>query len=197
VIPLDEVAVDDLLVVGPGEVVPIDQLPLRQQEALVTEALGECFGMWNQRVEKAFVAAAGLAPHDQLAAILHAAIDSFAELRSSVHACVETYAPALRSEELRERMAAGYATVRESAVQRATKAMHEGGMRVPDNLARSLGDPTRLAIHVRRLAVGPARVTDLVEASGLAQSTVSKHLACLRECGLVARDPVGALRCFG
>ena len=104
------------------------------KEALVTEALGECFGMWNQRVEKAFTAAAGLAPRDQLAAILDAAIDSFAELRSSVHACVETYAPALRSEELRERMAAGYATVRESAVQLATKAMHEGGMPVPDNL---------------------------------------------------------------
>ena len=88
------------------------------KEALVTEALGECFGMWNQRVETAF-----------------AAIDSFADLRSSVHACIETYAPALRSEELRERMAAGYATVRESAVQLATKAMQDEGMPVPDNLA--------------------------------------------------------------
>ena len=105
------------------------------KEALVTEALGECFGLWNQRVETAFVAAAGLPPHHQLAAILHAAIDSFDEVRSSVHACVETYAPALRSEELRERMAAGYATVRESAVQLATKAMQDGGMPVPENLA--------------------------------------------------------------
>lgn len=105
------------------------------KEALVTEALGECFGMWNERVETAFVAAAGLAPHDQLAAILHAAIDSFTEVQSSIHACVETYAPALRSEELRERMAAGYATVRESAVQLAAKAMNEGGLPVPDNLA--------------------------------------------------------------
>jgi DNA-binding transcriptional ArsR family regulator len=57
-------------------------------------------------------------------------------------------------------------------------------------LFRSLGDPTRLAI-VRRLAAGPARVVDLVEAVGLAQSTVSKHLACLRDCGLVESDPVG------
>ena len=105
------------------------------KEALVTEALGECFGLWNQRVETAFVGAAGLPPRDQLAAILHAAIDSFDEVRSSVHACVETYAPALRSDELRERMAAGYATVRESAVQLATKAMQESGMPVPDNLA--------------------------------------------------------------
>jgi ArsR family transcriptional regulator, cadmium/lead-responsive transcriptional repressor len=62
-------------------------------------------------------------------------------------------------------------------------------------LFRSLGDPTRLAI-VRRLAVGPARVTDLVEAVGLAQSTVSKHLACLRDCGLVDSDPVGRASLF-
>jgi ArsR family transcriptional regulator, cadmium/lead-responsive transcriptional repressor len=62
-------------------------------------------------------------------------------------------------------------------------------------LFRSLGDPTRLAI-VRRLAAGPARVVDLVEAVGLAQSTVSKHLACLRDCGLVASDPVGRASLF-
>lgn len=52
-------------------------------------------------------------------------------------------------------------------------------------LFRSLGDPARLAI-VRRLAEGEARVVDLTRALGLAQSTVSKHVACLRDCGLVA-----------
>jgi DNA-binding transcriptional ArsR family regulator len=57
-------------------------------------------------------------------------------------------------------------------------------------LFRSLGDPARLAI-VRRLAGGPARVVDLTGELGLAQSTVSKHLACLRDCGLVAVRPVG------
>jgi DNA-binding transcriptional ArsR family regulator len=62
-------------------------------------------------------------------------------------------------------------------------------------LFRSLGDPTRLAI-VRRLAAGPARVVELVQAVGLAQSTVSKHLACLRECGLVASEPVGRASLF-
>lgn len=62
-------------------------------------------------------------------------------------------------------------------------------------LFRSLGDPTRLAI-VRRLAAGPARVVDLVEVVGLAQSTVSKHLACLRDCGVVASDAVGRTSLF-
>lgn len=52
-------------------------------------------------------------------------------------------------------------------------------------LFHSLSDPTRLAI-VGRLAAGEARVRDLVEQTGLAQSTISAHVACLRECGLVA-----------
>lgn len=51
-------------------------------------------------------------------------------------------------------------------------------------LFRGLADPVRLAI-VCRLAGGEVRVVDLVRGLGLAQSTVSAHLACLRECGLV------------
>ena len=38
---------------------------------------------------------------------------------------------------------------------------------------------------MRRLASEPARVVDLTADLGLAQSTVSGHLACLRDCGLV------------
>jgi len=51
-------------------------------------------------------------------------------------------------------------------------------------LFHGLSDLTRLAL-VRRLARGEARVVDLVVELGLAQSTVSSHLACLRGCGLV------------
>jgi DNA-binding transcriptional ArsR family regulator len=51
-------------------------------------------------------------------------------------------------------------------------------------LFRSLADPARLAI-VRHLALGEHRVVDLTAHLGLAQSTVSGHLACLRDCGLV------------
>lgn len=57
-------------------------------------------------------------------------------------------------------------------------------------LFRSLGDPTRLAILVR-LSASEARVVDLTSALDLAQSTVSAHLACLRECGLVEWRPEG------
>jgi DNA-binding transcriptional ArsR family regulator len=39
-------------------------------------------------------------------------------------------------------------------------------------------------------------VTDLVSSLGLAQSTVSKHLACLRDCGLVTSEPAGRASVF-
>ena len=57
-------------------------------------------------------------------------------------------------------------------------------------LFRSLGDPTRLRL-VLCLLEGEQRVVDLVAAVGLAQSTVSAHLACLRGCGLLDMRPVG------
>src|SRR3954452_14107772 len=55
---------------------------------------------------------------------------------------------------------------------------------------RSLGDPARLAM-LRHLAHGGHRVVDLTAHLGLAQSTVSAHLACLRDCGLVTSRPQG------
>jgi DNA-binding transcriptional ArsR family regulator len=57
-------------------------------------------------------------------------------------------------------------------------------------LFRGLADPTRLAI-LRRLTDGEARVVDLTAHLGLAQSTVSAHLACLRDCGLIVGRPQG------
>ena len=57
-------------------------------------------------------------------------------------------------------------------------------------LFRSLADPTRLAI-IRRLVAGEARVVDLTNELELPQSTVSSHLACLRDCDLVAGRTAG------
>ena len=62
-------------------------------------------------------------------------------------------------------------------------------------LFRSLGDPARLAI-LRHLALGEHRVVDLTAHLGLAQSTVSAHLACLRDCGLVTSRPQGRASVF-
>lgn len=57
-------------------------------------------------------------------------------------------------------------------------------------LFHGFSEPSRLAI-VRHLALGEHRVVDLTDHLGLAQSTVSKHLACLKDCGLVTSRPEG------
>lgn len=62
-------------------------------------------------------------------------------------------------------------------------------------LFHGFSDASRLAI-VRHLALGEHRVVDLTEHLGLAQSTVSKHLACLRDCGLVQSRPQGRASMF-
>ncbi|MGW6130642.1 ArsR/SmtB family transcription factor [Cellulomonas sp. NPDC055163] len=62
-------------------------------------------------------------------------------------------------------------------------------------LFHGFSDPSRLTI-LRHLALGEHRVVDLTEHLGLAQSTVSKHLACLRDCGLVTSRPHGRASVF-
>ncbi len=57
-------------------------------------------------------------------------------------------------------------------------------------LFRGLGDPTRLRLLLELLE-GERRVVDLVATVGLAQSTVSAHLACLKGCGLLEVRPQG------
>lgn len=57
-------------------------------------------------------------------------------------------------------------------------------------LFRGFADGSRLAI-LAELAGGERRVTDIVEATGLRQPNVSAHLACLWDCGLVARERRG------
>lgn len=62
-------------------------------------------------------------------------------------------------------------------------------------LFHGLADPTRLLI-LRHLYTGEHRVKDLTEHLGLAQSTVSAHLSCLRDCGLVVSRPQGRASMF-
>lgn len=78
----------------------------------------------------------------------------------------------------------------------AVESAPDGGdLQVAAALFHSLSDPSRLAI-LQHLIFGEHRVRDLTEHLGLAQSTVSAHLACLRECGLVASRPQGRASVF-
>ena len=62
-------------------------------------------------------------------------------------------------------------------------------------LFHGLADPTRLMI-LAHLRTGEHKVKDLTEHLGLAQSTVSAHLSCLRDCGLVTSRAVGRSSMF-
>jgi len=73
--------------------------------------------------------------------------------------------------------------------------LESAGLAPAASLFHSLADPTRLTI-LRHLALGEHRVVELTAHLGLAQSTVSKHLACLRDCGLVDSRPVGRASLF-
>lgn len=57
-------------------------------------------------------------------------------------------------------------------------------------LFRGFADPTRLTI-LMTLLEGERRVVDLVREIGCSQANVSAHLACLKDCGLVADRPEG------
>ncbi|AXC50508.1 transcriptional regulator [Paracoccus suum] len=55
-----------------------------------------------------------------------------------------------------------------------------------DNLFRSLSDPTRRAIFERLCLGGEQNVLALTDFAGISQPAVSKHLAILKQAGLVS-----------
>jgi DNA-binding transcriptional ArsR family regulator len=55
---------------------------------------------------------------------------------------------------------------------------------------RGFADPSRLSI-LDSLRGGPLSVSEIVSVTGLSQSNVSNHLACLRDCGLVLFEQQG------
>ena len=57
-------------------------------------------------------------------------------------------------------------------------------------LFRGFSDPSRLSI-LDALRQGTRTVGDIVKATNLSQSNASNHLACLRDCGLVASEQEG------
>lgn len=83
-------------------------------------------------------------------------------------------------------------TMKESTSDGAIEA---GGLLSAAALFHGFSDPSRLAI-LRHLALGEHRVVDLTAHLALAQSTVSKHLSCLKECGLVTSRAEGRASLF-
>ncbi|MGO1315495.1 MAG: ArsR/SmtB family transcription factor [Cellulomonadaceae bacterium] len=77
-------------------------------------------------------------------------------------------------------------------------AIEYGGVNdlgVAARLFQAFSDPSRLTI-LGHLLLGEHNVAELVEHLDLAQSTVSKHLACLKGCGLVTSRASGGFSYF-
>jgi len=66
-----------------------------------------------------------------------------------------------------------------------SKAVELTSVELAAKLFRGLADPTRLGILLA-LQGEDRRVVDLVAELGTSQANVSGHLACLKDCGLVA-----------
>jgi DNA-binding transcriptional ArsR family regulator len=64
-------------------------------------------------------------------------------------------------------------------------------MQTEDTVFAVLADPTRRAIFERLCRKGELTVRALTEKSGVSQPAVSKHLAFLKEAGLVRDRPQG------
>lgn len=67
---------------------------------------------------------------------------------------------------------------------------HAQSLALKAKLFRGFADSSRLAI-LEALRAGPQSVSGLVDITGLTQSNVSNHLACLLDCALVVREPRG------
>lgn len=61
---------------------------------------------------------------------------------------------------------------------------------VMNRLGRAMADPTRSRILLALLD-GPGYPAVLADTLGLTRQNVSNHLACLRDCGIVAAEPEG------
>jgi AcrR family transcriptional regulator len=102
------------------------------KEALLDEALGQCFRAWTTHVERAvFDPFTAQNPRDFLERALAALIDAFEEMRPIIVSCVEAYAPALRSAVLRDKLAAGYAESRRAGVDMVRRACADLGIDPP------------------------------------------------------------------
>lgn len=65
-----------------------------------------------------------------------------------------------------------------------------GDLDLQQHVLRGLAERSRLTV-LSCLLDRERRVSDLVDDTGLSQPNVSKHLACLWRCGLVAREKRG------
>lgn len=97
------------------------------KEALLNEAIGEAFRAWTERIAGAAFAAPEADPLARLRASWIEMLTSFEDDRGLVSAFVEALAPAARSPDLREQLAAQYQEGREAIARMVSVSLGEAG----------------------------------------------------------------------
>ncbi|WP_158088528.1 TetR/AcrR family transcriptional regulator [Thermoactinospora rubra] len=101
------------------------------KDALLAEAIAQCFESWTERVEQAVFGTGLATPREMVERAMAALVDVFEEMRPLLVVCVEGFAPAMRETVLREKMAASYARARRAGVGMIERACAELGIEPP------------------------------------------------------------------
>lgn len=101
------------------------------KDALLSEAIVLCYEAWTERVEHALFSSVPGTPREMLERAMSALVDVFEEMRPTLIGCVEGYAPALREQVLREKLAGAYAKGRKAGVEMIERISTELGVEPP------------------------------------------------------------------
>lgn len=108
------------------------------KEGLLHEAIAMGFDAWTAEVERSAFAEESASSSERLERSLAATIDRFEELQPFLLAFVEAFPPAVRSPELRARMADAYEKARAAGAEMIRRAVEADGMTLPQEHAETL-----------------------------------------------------------
>ncbi len=108
------------------------------KEALLNEAIAQGFGDWVAEVEAATFSSASSSLPERLERSLAATIDRFGKLEPFLVSFVEAFPQAVRSPELRKRMAAAYEQARIAGAEMMVRAVEAEGMELGGEHAETL-----------------------------------------------------------
>lgn len=108
------------------------------KEALLNEAIATSFQAWTAEIERTAFASSDASSPERLERSLATMIDRFEELRPFLVSFVEAFPQAVRSPELRERMAEAYEEARTAGAEMIVRAVEADGMTLDREHAETL-----------------------------------------------------------
>jgi len=112
------------------------------KEALLHEAVVRGMDAWTASVENEVFADEAMGAEERLERGFAAMVDHFDELEPYLRSFVEAFPPALRSDELRDRMAAAYARVRRAGSGMFQRLLAEEGVEIDHKQGETLSSLT-------------------------------------------------------